>query len=239
MEYLFNYTLKLKAEIFSLVEDISALQGISEEKKKSISAEKKVKDLIKQTQKKLYFLRILEHISYLSEYKGDIARAIATINTALNSLKITKNDLYKIQSHLSSICAIYPDEEETKAIAPLSLSAKVIDKLEATMKALEEILLSQYGLTSPITNLDEKIIATIEDLFNLPLDELTTEEKKLIEKLFNHIHNAFEKKATINWEDAFIQCTSIMNELKTKAGLPPNSTLEITIDEIDPDNEDS
>ncbi|MCH9811296.1 hypothetical protein K0U07_00870 [bacterium] len=239
MEHLFSYTKKLIADIFSLLEDISALQNFSNQQKKAISAEEKVKDLVSKLQKKVYFLRILMHISYLEEYKGDFARALSEIDSAITSPTISKIALKKISIFLDAIGRIYQMEEEIeqKALAPISLSAKVIDKLELTMKAVEEILLSQYGLTNPVTNLEEKLVHSIEALFHLPLDELTQKEKELIEAFFNHIHDAFDKKEAIHWEDAFIKCTAIMNTLKEDAGLPQDSTLEISIDPPEEDVE--
>ena len=238
MKHLFNYTKKLVADIYLLLEEISILQHFSSEQKKSISAEEKVKDLVKNARKKICFLRILMHISYLEEYKGDFARAVYELDAAMSSSAISKTALKRVAISLDAIGREYPEEEAQKQVAAPSLSSKVIDALEGTMKVLEEILLAQYGLSSPISDLEEKLIHTIEALFHLPLDQLTITEKEHIEAFFNHIHSAFEKKETIDWEDAFIQCTSIMNKLKEEAGMPPNSTLEITIEEKEDEKEE-
>jgi hypothetical protein len=67
--------------------------------------------------------------------------------------------------------------------------------------------------------------------------KLSAEEKNLIEEFFTHIQNAFEAKGTEGWESAYIKCTAIMNNLKILAGMDPTSTLDITIEEVDKEDE--
>jgi ElaB/YqjD/DUF883 family membrane-anchored ribosome-binding protein len=238
MEHLFNYTRQLASNVNSLIEDIAVLQRILKEKKNASLTKEKIESTLKEVKKKTYFLRVLEHISYLENFKNDIKRAISALDHFVKDRTYSRTEIKKIQTYLSTICVTYPEErEEVKAIAPLSLSAQTIERLEGTMKVTEEILLSHYGLTSPVVDLEEKLVKSIETLFTLPLEELTAEEKNLIEEFFTHIQNAFEAKGTEGWESAYIKCTAIMNNLKILAGMDPTSTLDITIEEVDKEDE--
>lgn len=241
MEHLFNYTIQLASNINSLIEDIAVLQRVLKEKKNSSLTKEKIETTLKEVKKKTYFLRILEHVSYLETYKNDIKRAVSALDDFVKDKSYSRVEIKKIQSFLSTICATYQEEQqEVKAIASLSLSCQMIDRLEGTMKITEEILLSHYGLTSPVVDLEEKLIKSIETLFTLPLEELADEEKKLVEEFFTHIQNAFEAKGTEGWENTYIKCTAIMNNLKILAGMDPTSSLDITIEKVDEkeDNEE-
>lgn len=236
MEHLFNYTIKLSSEINSLIEDMAVLQKILKTKKNSFLTEEKLKNTEKEIKKKLFFLRILEHVSYLENYKIDIQRAISSIETFLEKKTFHKEERKKISYYLSSIGVTYQEEiAEEKSIAPLSLQHQTIEKLDETMKIIEEILLSFYGLTSPVENLEEKLIKSVENLFSLKLENLAMEEKLLIEEFFNQIQQAFKENSVEEWEKAFIKCTEVLNELKKLAGLEPNSSLNISIESIDID----
>ena len=234
MEYLFNYTRQLCSNINSLIEDIAVLQRILNEKKNACLTKEKIENTLKEVKKKTYFLRILEHVSQLEDYKNDIKRAISALDHFVKEKSYSRTEIKRIAAYLGTICIIYQEEsEEVKAIAPLTLSAQTIDRLEGTMKITEEILLSHYGLTSPVVDLEEKLVKSIETLFTLPLEELSDKEKKLIEAFFTQIQEAFEAKGTEGWEGAYIKCTAIMNDLKILAGMDPTSTLDITIEEVD------
>jgi ElaB/YqjD/DUF883 family membrane-anchored ribosome-binding protein len=158
MEHLFNYTRQLASNVNSLIEDIAVLQRILKEKKNASLTKEKIESTLKEVKKKTYFLRVLEH-------KNDIKRAISALDHFVKDRTYSRTEIKKIQTYLSTICVTYPEErEEVKAIAPLSLSAQTIERLEGTMKVTEEILLSHYGLTSPVVDLEEKLVKSIETL---------------------------------------------------------------------------
>lgn len=231
MKELFNYTRQLADSIISLVEDIAVLQRNLKEKKNSSSTEEKIQNIVKEVKKYTYFLRVLEHVSYLEDYKNDIIRATCSIDEFLSEKTYSNEAVRKITSHLSSICAEYnasmaPDN----AVAPSTILRKTIDKLEVTMKIMEEILLGFYGLTSPVDDLEQKLIVSVEGLFTVRVEDLEMEEKLLLEEFFGLLQAGFEGKSQESWETAYIKCTDIMNKLKIRAGMTPDSDLSIDID---------
>ncbi len=237
MEHLFIYTLELTSKIASLCEDITLFQRILDEKKKSSKASENVKICEKEIKKQVYFLRILEHVSYLEEYKNDIARAIEVLDAFVERETYTSDELKKIRFTLSSIAVPFNEAEETNGVVILSLQVQCVHKLDATMKIVEEILLSFYGLTSPKEDLEDKLIKCVESLFALKLEDLSNTEKVLIEEFFTHIQDAFKSKGLEGWEQAYITCTGKLNELKELAGMQPDSSLSISMEMYESDDD--
>jgi hypothetical protein len=242
MEHLFIYTKELSSKIYSLIEDISVYQKILIEKKKAELTFEKIESLAKELSKKLYFLKLLENISYLEDYKIDINRAIVEIQSFLDKKTYSKKEVKKIGYYLSSLTSASDEEKAENTLTNFESSASIakqtVYKLEDTMRVIEEILLSFYGFASPLEDLEEKLIQTVEALFSIQLQDLQFEEKLKIEEFFNHIQKAFGEKSVDGWEIAFVECTNIINFLKTLAGMDPNNKLSIRIDHPDEDFED-
>ncbi len=232
MEHLFNYTVKLSSEINSLIEDLFIFQRISSEKNNPPLTAKNIENTEIEIKRKIFFLKVLEHVSYLSDFKVDISRAIEEIDGCLLSNNYTSEISKKISYYLSSIGQNYEENEE-KVEENSSLQHKLIEMLENTMKVAEEILLSFYGLTSTVEDLEERLIKTVEALFNIKLEDLEIEEKFQVEAFFNYIQEAFREKSLEGWETAYIKCTGIMNDLKEKIGITPPSSLQITFESED------
>jgi hypothetical protein len=230
MEHLFNYTVKLSSELNSLIEDLFIFQRISSEKKSSSLTGKNIENTKIEIKRKIFFLKVLEQVSYLSDVNVDISRAIAEIDLLLTSNDYSPSVSRKIYYYLSSIYQNYEKAEETKSP---TLQHKLIQMLEDTMKVTEEILLSFYGLSSPEEDLEEKLIKTVEALFAIKLEDLEMDEKFHVEAFFNNIQDAFREKSLEGWETAYIKCTGIMNDLKEKMGFTPPSILEITYETKD------
>jgi len=232
MEYLFNYTQELTSKIVSLCEDIVVIQRILTERKRSVKGEEKLKMVEREIKKHLTFLRILEHISYLEEVKNDIIRAIESLDAFLKNKSYTDTERKKIAYQLKSIAVPFLDGEEKK-VATLSLQVQCIGMLEETLKIVEEIVLSLYGLLPPKKNLEEDLVCSVERLFTLKLEDLSNDEKKLLEQFFTFIQEAFKDKGLQGWEQAYIHCTEKLNAFKILNGLEPSSYLEITSEEVE------
>ena len=239
MKDLFNYTINLLSEIYTLVQDINVFQRILDEKKKSLLTKEKLQNAEKELIKKVFFLRILEQISYLDDYKNDINRAIVHLDKFVAEKKYTLESVKKIGIYLSTICQEYESNaKEVIAVNSSSIQCQVIEKLEVSMKTVEIILLSFYGLTASIDDLEGKLINSVEDLLTLDLKSLKEEEKALLEEFFQHIQNAFNQKSVDAWEQTFIKCTQIINTLKTLAGIKISSNEDNSIEFIaDPEAE--
>ncbi|MCH9621791.1 MAG: hypothetical protein S4CHLAM20_12180 [Chlamydiia bacterium] len=238
MEYLFNYTRNLCDSIDSLIKDMIALQRILDEKKNSKLSQENLFKCKKELKKELYFLRILEQIFYLEEYQIDIGRAVESVDEFLSKDSYLAEDSNKISYYLSGICYNYIEFDNYAPPAPVTLQQQVAVKLDDIMKTVEEILLSFYGLISPVDDLEEKLINKVEELFYLDLENLEMEEKLLIEDYFNQIQFAFQQKSTEGWETAYIKCTGILNDLKTRAGMDISSSLQITFESEDEEADD-
>ena len=232
MEHLFNYTVKLSSEINYLIEDLFIFQRISSEKNNPPLMSKNIEKTEIEIKKKIFFLRVLEHVSHLSDFKVDIERVVAEIDTLLKSKRYSSEVLKKISYYLSTIGKNY-DEVEKKVEESTTLQHKLIEMLNNTMKVAEEILLSFYGLTSSVEDLEERLIKTVEALFAIKLEDLEMDEKFQVEAFFNFIQEAFREKSLEGWETAYIKCTGIMNDLKEKIGITPPSSLQITFQSDD------
>ncbi len=238
MEQLFIYTLELSSKIGSLCEELSYYQRILTEKKQSASTVEKIAACAKEAKKQTYFLRILEHVSYLEDYKNDIARVIAALDTFLEKKTYTNEEVKRIQFYFSSIAVPFDEENESKAVAALSLQVQCVNHLEETMKIIEEILLSFYGLAPAKEDLESKLIKDVEKLFLLKLEDLSLEEKVLIEEFFTSIQAAFKAGVLEGWEKAYIKCTGKLNKLKEHAGMEPNSSFTISIESTEEDEDE-
>ena len=242
MEHLFTYTKELSSLILSLIEDLSIYKRILTENSKAELTSEKMESTEKEIRRKLYFLRVLEHISYLENYKADILRIIDSLESFLDKKTYSSDEVKKIAYFLSSLKTFYVDEEEAGSLiahnSSASIAKQTVYKLEETMRVIEEILLSFYGFAAPLDDLEEKLIKSVEALFSLKLEDLKMEEKLKIEEFFNHIQEAFQGKTVDGWEVAFVECTHIINALKTLAGMDPDSKLSINIESGDEDIEE-
>lgn len=239
MEYLFNYTLKKRDQLISLVEDAVAFKRILNEKKNSDLSQINLLECEKNIKKSLLILRILEQVSYLEDVNIDLNRSIESIDRFIEDQTYTTEEGKKISYYLSGIMF---DDVEIEAgsmyLGTPTLQQNLVNSLDEVMKTIEEILLSYYGLISPIEDLESKLIRNIEQLFELRLEDLEMEEKLLVEDFFNHIQMAFQLKSTEGWEECYIKATSILNDLKQKAGVEPSNALQITYETADDENED-
>jgi hypothetical protein len=243
MEHLFTYTKELSSKILSLIEDLAIYKRILTENPKSELTVEKMVNTEKELRMKLYFLRVLEHISYLETYKADIIRIIESIENFLDKKTYSSDQVKKITYFLSSLKTFYVEEEEAGSLiahnkSSTSIAKQTVYKLEDTMRVIEEILLSFYGFAAPLDDLEEKLIKSVEALFALKLEDLKMEEKLKIEEFFNHIQQAFQGKTVEGWEIAFVECTNIINTLKTLAGMDPDSKLSINIESGDEEIEE-